>query len=99
VENKKLLSLHLKLFVMRTLNHTEKTIVEAYSALFDTLSDTCKTALIEYLSGTMKSSKKTAKNGFALSFGKWDGAEQTPDEIKAEIKNNRKFGRKDFILD
>jgi hypothetical protein len=49
----------------------------------------------------MKSSKKSQKteNGFALSFGKWESTEQSTEEIKAEIKNNRKFGRKDFILD
>ncbi|MDR1581777.1 MAG: hypothetical protein LBS55_00715, partial [Prevotellaceae bacterium] len=60
---------------MRTMNHTERTIVEAYSVLFDNLSDVCKTALIEYLSETMKTSTKMQKteNGFALSFGKWEG--------------------------
>jgi ribosomal protein S17E len=83
------------------MNHTERTIIETYSVLFDNLSDACKTALIEYLSETMKSSKKVQNpvNGFALSFGKWEGAEQTPDEIKDEIKRNRSFRRKDAILD
>jgi hypothetical protein len=100
-KNNKCLSLHLKLFVMKTMSHTERSIVEAYSALFDNLSDACKTALIEHLSETMKSSRKTLKteNGFALSFGKWEGNRQTISEIKAEIKNNRNFIRKDPILD
>jgi hypothetical protein len=86
---------------MRTMSHTEKTIVEAYSVLFDNLSDVCKTALIEYLSETMKTSKKTQKteNGFVLSFGKWEDSEQTVEEIKAEIKNNRKFTRKNVTLE
>jgi hypothetical protein len=86
---------------MRTMSHTEKTIVEAYFVLFDNLSDVCKTALIEHLSETMKVSKKMQKteNGFALSFGKWEGTEQTAEEIKAEIKNNRKFTRKNVILE
>jgi hypothetical protein len=86
---------------MRTMNHTEKTIVEAYSVLFDNLSDVCKIALIEHLSETVKTSKKMpeTENGFALSFGKWEDSEQTPEEIKAEIKNNRKFSRKNVTLE
>jgi hypothetical protein len=71
---------------MKTMNHTERTIVETYSVFFDNLSDTCKTALMEYLSDTMKSSKKSQKteNGFALSFGKWEGTEQSTEEIKVD---------------
>jgi hypothetical protein len=38
------------------------------------------------------------ENGFALSFGKWEDTEQTIEEIKAEIKNNRKFTRKNVTL-
>jgi hypothetical protein len=81
---------------MRTTNHTEKIIIEGYSVLFENLSDVCKAALIEHLSETMKTSKKKQKteNGFVLSFNKWEGSEQTTDEIKAEIKNNRSFARK-----
>jgi hypothetical protein len=53
---------------MRTMNHTEKTIVKAYSVLFDNLSDVCKTALIEYLSETMKTSKKCRKQKTVLLY-------------------------------
>jgi hypothetical protein len=37
----------------------------------------------------MKTSKtkQGTENGFVLSFGKWEGTEQTTEEIKAEIKN------------
>jgi hypothetical protein len=41
----------------------------------------------------------TTENGFALSFGKWEDSEQTTEEIKAEIKNNRKFTEKNLTLE
>jgi hypothetical protein len=83
------------------MNHSEKIIIEGYSVLFENLSDVCKTALMEHLSETMKTPKKKQKteNGFVLSFGKWEGPEQTTEEIKAEIINNRSFARKNVILE
>jgi hypothetical protein len=85
---------------MGTMSYTEKIIIEGYSVLFENLSDVCKTALINHLSETMKTSKKKqgSENGFILSFGKWEGTEQTTEEIKTEIKNNRNFARKDLIF-
>jgi hypothetical protein len=86
---------------MRTMSHTEKIIIEGYSLLFENLSDVCKTALMEHLLETMKTSKKKQKteNGFVLSFGKWKGPEQMTEENKAEIKDNRNFARKNVTLE
>jgi hypothetical protein len=42
--------------------------------------------------------KNTTENGFALSFGKWEGPEQSIEEIKDEIKSGRKFKKKDSIF-
>jgi hypothetical protein len=77
---------------MTTMSNTERTIVGAYAVLFDNLSNACKMALMEYLFDTMKSSPKTQKteNGFALSFGKRDRAEQTSDEIKNDYRHYAK---------
>jgi hypothetical protein len=80
---------------METMTYTERNIVEAYSALFNNLSDVCKIALTKQLS---VEKKRKSVNGFDLSFGGWEGADQSLDEIKAEIKANRKFREKDLIF-
>jgi hypothetical protein len=82
---------------MATMTYTEKSIVEAYSILFNNLSDMCRVALTKKLSDVAQK-KQRAANGFDLSFGGWEGADQSIDEIKAEIKANRKFKEKDPIF-
>jgi len=80
---------------MEEMTVTEKSIVETYSILFKNLSENCKKALIEQLS---VKEKEQVDDGFALSYGGWEGSEQSVEEIKAEIKANRKFKRKDVIF-
>ncbi|MDR0829491.1 MAG: hypothetical protein LBN95_05195 [Prevotellaceae bacterium] len=79
-----------------TMTYTERNLVNTYAVLFNNLSEVCKAALADRL---LKIENKviTASNGFALSFGGWE-TNQTTDEIKAEIKNNRKFREKDIIF-
>jgi hypothetical protein len=80
---------------MKAMTVTEKSIVETYSILFKNLSENCKTALIEQLSVKEKDDdKENVDDGFALSYGGWEGPEQSVEEIKA----NRKFNRKDVIF-
>jgi hypothetical protein len=80
---------------MEGMTDTEKSIVETYSILFKNLSENCKKALIEQLS---VKEKEQVDDGFALSYGGWEGPEQSVEEIKAEIKANRTFKRKDVIF-
>lgn len=79
------------------MTYTERNIVEAYSTLFNNLSDVCKAALAERLSKAEKKERKVEDN-FALSFGGWEGPDQSVDEIKAEIKANRKFRKKEPVF-
>jgi hypothetical protein len=78
---------------MTPMTHTDKRIVDTYSLLFNNLSQSCKMALAEQLSKPCEKEQK-AFDGFDLSFGAWEGAYQTTEEIKAEIKSNRQFKNK-----
>ncbi|WP_055432454.1 hypothetical protein [Candidatus Symbiothrix dinenymphae] len=82
---------------MAVMTYTEKNIVEAYSILFNNLSNICRETLTKKLLDTKKTKRKSA-NGFDLSYGGWENADQSVDEIKAEIKANRKFREKDPIF-
>jgi hypothetical protein len=83
---------------MATMTYTEKSIIDAYTVLFNNLSDVCKAALSERLSKAEPTGNE-AVDGFALSFGGWEGETQTLEEIKAEIKANRKFRNKNVIFE
>jgi hypothetical protein len=82
---------------MATMTHTERNLVDTYAILFNNLSDVCKVALADRLLKT-ENKVQAAGNGFALSFGGWENSNQTTDEIKDEIKANRKFREKDLIF-
>ncbi|GHT51808.1 hypothetical protein FACS189440_21260 [Bacteroidia bacterium] len=82
---------------MATMTYTERNIVDTYAVLFNNLSDVCKVALADRLSKT-ENKVRTTSNGFASSFGGWESSNQTTDEIKTEIKANRKFREKDMIF-
>jgi hypothetical protein len=71
---------------MGTITCKERNIVEAYSVLFENLSDACKIALAEHLSKTI-TKKQRLNDSFALSFGKWEGPDQSTDDIKVETKS------------
>jgi hypothetical protein len=89
---------------MEAMTYTESNIVEAYSFLFGNLSNICKAELADRLSKSLAEEKEASKkkykkgDGFTLSFGKWEHPEQNTEEIKAEIKANRKFRKKTPIF-
>ena len=51
------------------MSYTEKHIVESYSKLFEGLSSSSKIKLIENLSKSLKSEKKSKDEEFYTSFG------------------------------
>lgn len=79
------------------MTYMERNMVEAYAVLFDNLSDLCKKALAERLLNSVKKEHKKT-DGFELSFGKWEGDNQSMEEIKAEIKANRTFKTRDSLF-
>ncbi len=79
------------------MTYTEKNIVEAYSILFNNLSNICRETLTKKLLDTKKTKRKSA-NGFDLSYGGWEKADQSGDEIKTENKAKRKIREKKPII-
>lgn len=77
------------------MTYTDKHIVETYSGLLAGLSSESKTELIESLSKSLKSEKKTKESNFYKSFGAF-ASERSAEEIIAEIKSSRKFRRKEI---
>ncbi len=65
---------------------TDRRIVEAYSALFEGLSSISKIELIESLSKSLKTEKKTKENGFYKSFGSF-ASDKPAEEIIADLKS------------
>ncbi len=74
---------------------TDKHIVETYSELFEGLSSTSKMELIESLSKSLKTEKKTKENRFYKSFGAF-ASNKSAEEIINDIKSNRKFRKKEI---
>lgn len=72
----------------------EKHIIETYSGLFHGLSVEGKTALINKLTESLNSNKKTIDDDFYASFGALE-SELTAEEMIVEIKKSRKFRKKD----
>lgn len=77
------------------MTYTDKHIVETYSGLLEGLSSESKTELIESLSKSLKSEKKTKESNFYKSFGAF-ASEKSAEEIIAVVKSNRKFRRKEI---
>ncbi len=77
------------------MTYTDKHIVETYSGLLEGLSSESKTELIESLSNSLKSNKKTKESNFYKSFGAF-ASEKTAEEIIVEIKSSRSFRRKEI---
>jgi uncharacterized protein YjfI (DUF2170 family) len=77
------------------MSFTEKQIVEAYSSLFEGLSDSSKIELIEILSKSLKIDKNTKDSKFYKSFGAFS-SEKSAEEIILDIKSSRSFRNKDI---
>jgi len=75
----------------------EKNIIETYSNLFERLNSISKIELLEKLAKSLKRERKTSDKEFFKSFGAF-GSEKTAEEINQEIKESRKFNRKDLKL-
>ena len=74
---------------------TDRHIVDAYSNLFEGLNDDSKLALIERLSKSLRKEKKKKEKRFFESFGAF-GSKLSPETIIADIKDARKFKKKEI---
>jgi len=74
---------------------TDKYIIETYTNLFEKLSAVSKTELLEKLSNSLKSSNNSKSKDFFKSFGAF-GSDKSAEEIVKEIKDSRKFVRKEI---
>lgn len=77
------------------MNYTDRQIVKSYSGLFEGLSSLSKMELIEQLSKSLKIEKKSKDDDFYGSFGAF-ASDKSPEEIIKDIKENRKFKKKEF---
>lgn len=75
----------------------EKYIVETYSNLFDGLNYNSKIELLEKIAKSLKKGRKGRDAEFYKSFGTF-GSEKPAEEIVKEIKDSRKFNRKELKL-
>ena len=69
------------------MTYIDRHIIEAYSGLFEGLSSTNKTELIQSLSKSLKVEKKISEDAFYKSFGAFalgKSAEKIISEIKME---------------
>jgi len=79
------------------MTHTERYIIDTYSGFFDNLSSIGKIELLEKLAKSMKKDKKEKEKIFFSSFGAF-GSEKTAEEIAVELRESRKFRKKDLKL-
>lgn len=75
----------------------EKDIVNASIVLFENLSFSAKTELIERLKEALKVKKETSKNGLEMSFGAWE-SDKSPEEIIKEINDDLRFKNREIKL-
>ena len=77
------------------MTYADRHIIKAYSELFEGLSSMNKIELIENLSKSLKTEKKTKESRFYKSFGAFS-SDKSAEEIIADIKSSRKFREKDL---
>ena len=75
----------------------EKYIVETYSNLFEGLNSISKIELLEKLAKSLKRDRENRNVEFFKSFGAF-GSEKSAEVINNELKESRKFIRKDLKL-
>lgn len=79
------------------MSYADKHIVRSYSVLFEGLSSLSKIELIEQLSKSLKTEKKSKDEDFYKSFGGFV-SDKSAEEIVEEIKASRKFRKKDITF-
>ncbi len=77
------------------MSYTEKRIVELYSGLFEGLSSSSKTGLIESLTKSLKTDAKKKERDFYKSFGAF-ASDKSAEEIIKDIKKSRTFRKKNL---
>jgi hypothetical protein len=77
------------------MTYIDRNIVKTYSGMFEGLSSSSKMELIESLSKSLKTEKKSKEDDFYKSFGAF-ASDKLAEEIIAEIKSSRKFRTKDI---
>ncbi|HMG69388.1 MAG TPA: hypothetical protein VK588_16940 [Chitinophagaceae bacterium] len=73
----------------------DKHIVETYSGFFEGLSSVSKIELIETLSKSLKTEKKTKDERFYKAFGAFASGKPA-EEIIIDLKSARKFKKKEI---
>ncbi len=81
-----------KIFKM---TYSDRHIISAYSGLFEGLSTLSKIELIEALSKSLKKQVVDKEKDFFQSFGAFSD-DKSADELVAELKESRKFIKKDI---
>ncbi len=76
---------------------TEQYIVDTYSSIFASLNFISKAELLEKLKKSLKQEQKNKDDDFFSSFGAFDST-KSAEEIIQDIKDNRKFNRKEIQL-
>jgi len=76
------------------MTHVEKNIIKTYSGLFEGLSSFSKLELLENLVKSIRRDKKSKEKEFFKSFGAF-GSDKPAEEIADEIKESRKFRKRD----
>ena len=79
------------------MSFTERHIIETYSGLFTGLSSDSKLELIETLTKSIKNEKKRKESRFFKSFGAF-ASDKSAEELVAEIKESRKFKKREIKL-
>lgn len=82
-------------FTAKKMSYTDRHIVETYSGLFEGLSSLSKIELIESLSRSLKTEKRTKDNRFYKSFGAF-ASDKSAEEIIIDIRTGRKFRNKEI---
>jgi len=77
------------------MTYTDRHIVDTYAGLFEGLNAISKIELIESLSKSLKTEKKTKENLFYKSFGAFSSNKSAEDIIK-DLKASRKFRKKEI---
>lgn len=79
------------------MTYTDRHIIETYSKLLEGLKEASKIELIESLSKSLKTPKKSGDTVFYDSFGAFV-SNKSAEDIIAEIKSSRKFRKKEIDL-
>jgi hypothetical protein len=79
------------------MTQAERHIVETYSGLFESLSSVSKLELIERLAQSIKKGSASIEKDFFSSFGAF-GSHKPADAINKELRESRKFRKKDLKL-